>query len=40
MVRPIADVPLLMIAFNRPEKTQRVFEAVRAAAPPTALPSR
>ncbi len=34
MVRPIAGVPLLMIAFNRPEKTQRVFEAVRAAAPP------
>lgn len=28
-----ADVPLLMIAFNRPEKTRRVFEAVRAAAP-------
>jgi hypothetical protein len=33
MVRPVPDVPLLMIAFNRPEKTQRVFEAVRAAAP-------
>lgn len=33
MVRPTVDVPLLMIAFNRPEKTQRVFEAVRAAAP-------
>ena len=32
-MRPSADVPLLMIAFNRPEKTQRVFEAVRAAAP-------
>jgi hypothetical protein len=32
-VRPAADVPVLMIAFNRPEKTQRVFEAVRAAAP-------
>ncbi|MEK6442226.1 hypothetical protein [Pseudonocardia sp. T1-2H] len=32
-MRPAADVPLLMIAFNRPEKTQRVFEAVRAAAP-------
>jgi hypothetical protein len=32
-VHPAADVPLLMIAFNRPEKTQRVFEAVRAAAP-------
>ena len=30
---PSADVPLLMIAFNRPEKTQRVFEAVRAVAP-------
>jgi hypothetical protein len=28
-----ADVPLLMIAFNRPEKTRRVFEAVRAIAP-------
>jgi hypothetical protein len=33
MVRPTVDVPLLMIAFNRPEKTQRVFDAVRAAAP-------
>jgi hypothetical protein len=33
MVRPAADVPLLMIAFNRPEKTQQIFEAVRAAAP-------
>jgi hypothetical protein len=33
MVRPTTDVPLLMIAFNRPEKAQRVFEAVRAAAP-------
>jgi hypothetical protein len=33
MVRPAADVPVLMIAFNRPEKTRRVFEAVRAAAP-------
>jgi hypothetical protein len=33
MVRHAADVPLLMIAFNRPEKTQRVFEAIRAAAP-------
>ena len=33
MVRSAADVPLLMIAFNRPEKTQRIFEAVRAAAP-------
>jgi hypothetical protein len=33
MVRPAADVPLLLVAFNRPEKTQRVFEAVRAAAP-------
>ncbi len=32
-MRPATDVPLLMIAFNRPEKTQRVFEAVRAAAP-------
>jgi len=32
-VRHAKDVPLLMIAFNRPEKTQRVFEAVRAAAP-------
>jgi hypothetical protein len=28
-----ADVPLLMIAFNRPEKTLRVLEAVRAVAP-------
>jgi hypothetical protein len=28
-----ADVPLLLIAFNRPEKIRRVFEAVRAAAP-------
>ena len=28
-----ADVPLLMISYNRPEKTRRVFEAVRAAAP-------
>ena len=28
-----ADVPLLMIAFNRPEKTSRVLEAVRALAP-------
>jgi hypothetical protein len=27
------DVPILMMGFNRPEKTQRVFEAVRAAAP-------
>jgi hypothetical protein len=33
MVRPALDVPLLMTAFNRPEKTQRVFEAVRAVAP-------
>src|SRR3954447_15129302 len=32
-MRRSVDVPLLMIAFNRPEKTQRVFEAVRAAAP-------
>ena len=32
-MRPPADVPVLMIAFNRPEKTRRVFEAVRAAAP-------
>jgi hypothetical protein len=32
-VRLAADVPLLMIAFNRPEKTKRIFEAVRAAAP-------
>ena len=30
---PAADTPLLMIAFNRPEKTRRVFDAVRAAAP-------
>ena len=30
---PPTDVPLLMLAFNRPEKTRRVFEAVRAAAP-------
>src|SRR3954469_24661182 len=28
-----ADVPVLIIAFNRPEKTQRVLEAVRAAGP-------
>lgn len=27
------DVPVLLLAFNRPEKTQRVFDAVRAAAP-------
>jgi hypothetical protein len=32
-MRSPADVPLLMIAFNRPEKTRRVFEAVRTAAP-------
>jgi hypothetical protein len=32
-VRPPADVPVLMIAFNRPAKAQRVFEAIRAAAP-------
>lgn len=32
-MRLTADVPLLMIAFNRPEKTRRMFEAVRAAAP-------
>ena len=30
---PAADVPLLMIAFNRPEKTERVLAAVRALAP-------
>jgi hypothetical protein len=30
---PTDDVPILLIGFNRPEKTQRVFEAVRAAAP-------
>lgn len=28
-----ADVPVLIVAFNRPEKTRRVLEAVRAAAP-------
>jgi len=33
MMRPPADVPLLMIAFNRPEKTQRVLDSIRAAAP-------
>jgi hypothetical protein len=27
------DVPVLLIVFNRPEKTQRMFDAVRAAAP-------
>ena len=32
-MRAAAEVPLLMIAFNRPEKTRRVFEAVTAAAP-------
>lgn len=32
-MHPSADVPVLLVAFNRPEKTQRVFEAVRAAAP-------
>jgi hypothetical protein len=32
-VRPAPDVPVLMIAFNRPDKAQRVLEAVRAAAP-------
>jgi hypothetical protein len=28
-----ADVPVLIVSFNRPEKTRRVLEAVRAAAP-------
>lgn len=32
-VHPDADVPLLIVAFNRPEKTRRVFEAVRAVEP-------
>jgi hypothetical protein len=32
-MRSAADVPVLVVAFNRPEKTQRVLEAVRATAP-------
>jgi hypothetical protein len=32
-MRATVDVPVLLIVFNRPEKTRRMFEAVRAAAP-------
>jgi hypothetical protein len=32
-VGAVAEVPLLLIAFNRPEKTERALAAVRAAAP-------
>jgi len=33
MMRATTDVPVLLMSFNRPEKTRRMFEAVRAAAP-------
>jgi hypothetical protein len=32
-MRATIDVPVLLIVFNRPEKTRRMFDAVRAAAP-------
>jgi hypothetical protein len=32
-MRATADVPVLLTVFNRPEKTRRMFDAVRAAAP-------
>ena len=32
-MRATVDVPVLLIVFNRPEKTRRMFDAVRAAAP-------
>lgn len=33
MERPVAETPVLITVFNRPEKTQRVLDAVRVAAP-------
>jgi hypothetical protein len=32
-MRATVDVPVLLMVFNRPEKTRRMFDAVRAAAP-------